>query len=161
MSRKFVRGKNDKYSLVEKDELGKLCKKYKDKYDAKVDGYKKQVNRNKKLKKHTKKLPREGYLACVVREYYPDLQGLKHDDPILVKTVKLGKRCYDKVVEGENEVTERPSKSKFRQPGDGRKVVAPTVREALYEWFIDVRGSLQARLPRSLFKSQAKFFYDQ
>ena len=161
MSRKFVRGKNDKYSLVEKDELGKLCKKYKDEYDAKVDEYKKQVNWNDKMKKHTKKLPREGYLARAVREYYPDLQGLKHDDPILVKAVKLGKRCYDQVVEDENEVTERPSKSKFRQPGGGRKVVAPTVREALYEWFIDVRGSLKARLPRSLFKSQAKFFYDQ
>ena len=46
MSRKFVRGKNDKYSLVEKDELGNLCKKYKDEYDAKIDEYKKQVNWN-------------------------------------------------------------------------------------------------------------------
>ena len=133
MSRKFAHGKNDKYSLVEKDELRMLCKKYKDEYDAKVDEYKKQVNWNDKMKKHTKKLPREGYLARAVREYYPDLQGPKHDDPILVKAVKLGKRCYDQAVEDENEVTERPSKSKFRQPGGGRKVVAPTVREALYE----------------------------
>ena len=76
MSRKFFRGKNDKYSLVENDELGKLCKKYKDEYDAKVDEYKKQVNWNNKMKKHTKILPREGYLARAVREYYPDLQGL-------------------------------------------------------------------------------------
>ena len=120
-----------------------LCKKYKDEYDAKFDEYKKQVNWNDKMKKHTIKLPREGYPACAVREYYPDLQGLKHDDTILVKAVKLGKRCYDQVAEDKNEVTERPSKSKFRQPGGRRKVVAPTVREALYEWFIDVRGSLK------------------
>ena len=139
MSRKIVRGKNDKYSLVKKYEFGKLCKKYKDEYDAKVE-YKKQVNWNDKMKKHTKKLPREGYLARAVREYYPDLQGLKHGDPILVKAVKLGKRCYDQVVEDKNEVTEGPSKSKFRQRFGGRQVVALTVREALYKWFIDVRG---------------------
>ena len=60
MLRKFVRGKNDKYSLAEKDELANLYKKYKDEFDAKVDEYKKQVNWNDKMKKHTKNLPREG-----------------------------------------------------------------------------------------------------
>ena len=29
------------------------------------------------MKKHTKNLPREGYLACAVREFYPDLRRLK------------------------------------------------------------------------------------
>ena len=36
MSQKFACGEKDKYSLYEKDELGKLCKKYKEEYDAKV-----------------------------------------------------------------------------------------------------------------------------
>ena len=152
MSQKFARGEEDKYSLDEKNEFGKQCKMYKEEYDAKVEECKKEVNWNDKIKKHTNKLPREGYLAHAVRAYYPDLQGLKHDHPVLVKALKLGKRCYDQVVKYENEVTERPAKSKFRQSGGGRKVVAPTVREALYDWFIDVRGSLKARLPRSLFK---------
>ena len=44
------------------------------------------------------------------------------------------------------------------QSGSGRKIFAPTVRAALYDWFIDVRGFLKARLPRSSFKSKAKFF---
>ena len=58
-----------------------------------------------------------------------ELQVLKHDHPILVKALKLGTRCFNQVVKNENEATERPAKSKFRQSVGSRKVVAPTVRE--------------------------------
>ena len=37
MSQKFARGEKDKHSLDEKKEFGKLCKKYKEEYDAKVE----------------------------------------------------------------------------------------------------------------------------
>ena len=76
------------------------------------------------------------------------------------ESVKLGKRCYDKQIRNPLEIVEPPTKNKFLNPFGGRKVTAPEVREALCDWFIDVRGSLKARLPRSLFKAQAKFFYD-
>ena len=76
------------------------------------------------------------------------------------KAVKLGKRCYENQIASQCDIKEPPTKSKFRNPGGGRKVTAPEVREALYDWFIDIRGSLKARLPRSLFKAHAKFFYD-
>ena len=102
MSQKFARGEEDKYSLDEKDEFSKLCKKYKEEYDAKVEECKKEVNWNDKIKKHTNKLLREGYLARAVREYYPDLQDLKHDHLVLAKALQLGKRCYDQVVKDEN-----------------------------------------------------------
>ena len=58
-----------------------------------------------------------------------------------------------------SEVAMPTAKSKYRQPGGGRKVVAPTVREALYDWFIDIRGALTGRLPHSMCKAHAKFFY--
>ena len=35
------------------------------------------------------------------------------------------------------------------------------MREALFDWFIDIRGTLKARLPRKMFKTQCKIFYDQ
>ena len=53
------------------------------------------------------------------------------------------------------------SKSKYRKKGGGRKVTIPNVREALFEWFVDVRVTLKARLPRKMFKAQCKTFYDQ
>ena len=107
-----------------------------------------------------KKLPRERYIARAVREYHKGLKGLKKDDPVMKKAVKLGKRCYDQQIKNQLQIVELPTKSKFRNPGGERKVTAPEVTEALYDWFIDVTGSLKARLPCSLFKTQAKFFYD-
>ena len=52
------------------------------------------------------------------------------------------------------------SKSKYRK-GRGRKVTIPNDREALFEWFVDVRGTLKARLPRKMFKTRCKILYDQ
>ena len=40
MSGKFARGEKEKYSLAEKDELGKLCKRYKEEYDTKAEAFK-------------------------------------------------------------------------------------------------------------------------
>ena len=110
--------------------MGKLCVKYKEEYDKKVEENKNAVNYNERRKKHTAKLLREGYLA---REYYSDLNGLKNDDPAMKKAVKLGKRCYKNQIASQCDIKEPPTKSKFRNPGGGRKVTAPEVREALYD----------------------------
>ena len=37
----------------------------------------------------------------------------------------------------------------------------PDVREAIYDWFIDIRSSLKARLLKSKFKARCKIFYEQ
>ena len=60
MRRKFVPGEKDKYCLAEKEEIGKLCKKYKDEYDAKCEEFKNSVNWDDKVKKQAQKLPKEG-----------------------------------------------------------------------------------------------------
>ena len=74
-------------------------------------------------------------------------------------TLKLGKRCLNSL-ETSN-FTEPPTKNKFRQAGAGRKKSVPEVREAMYDWFIDIRSSLKARLPKSMFKASCKIFYEQ
>ena len=53
------------------------------------------------------------------------------------------------------------SKSKYRKEGGGRKITISNVREALFEWFVDVRGTLKARLPRKMFNAQCKILYNQ
>ena len=42
------------------------------------------------------------------------------------------------------------SKKRFRDPGVGWKPAAPEMLQALFEWFINVRGTLKARLPQRL-----------
>ena len=46
--RKFKRTDKEKYSLSEKEELGKLCVKYKEEYDKKVEENKNAVNYNER-----------------------------------------------------------------------------------------------------------------
>ena len=52
--RKFIRVERDKYSLEEKESLEKLCKRYKEEYDAKVEENSKKLNYNDEMKEHTK-----------------------------------------------------------------------------------------------------------
>ena len=69
---------------------------------------------------------------CCIQEYYLDLQGSKNVDPIMKKAVKLDKRCYGQQMKNQFDITEPPTKSKFRNPGGGKKVTALKVRDALH-----------------------------
>ena len=51
------------------------------------------------------------------------------------------------------------SKKKFRKPGGGRKTRVTNVRDSLFEWFVDVRTSLKARLLRKMFLLKCKELY--
>ena len=98
-------------------------------------------------------------MARAVREIYSDLKDAKHSDPDLSNALKLGKWCLDSLEA--SDFTEPPTKVKFHQAGGGRKKSVPEVHEAMYDWFIDIRSSLKARLTKSMFKAQCKIFYEQ
>ena len=89
-------------------------------------------------------------MTAIVREIFPSLKNAKSDDSEFKRALQLATRCYRKIKSG-NEV-EVNSKKKFREPGAGLKPAAPEVQQALFEWFVNVRGTLKARLPRRLFK---------
>ena len=98
-------------------------------------------------------------MARTVREFYSDLKDVKHNDPDLSNALKLRKRCLDSWEV--NDFTEPPTKVKFCQAGGGSKKSVPEVREATYDSFIDIRSSLKATLPKSMFKPRCKIFYEQ
>ena len=142
--RKFIRGQKDKYTMEEKIELAKLVQQYKEEYEN-----------DKSKKQH------QGYVARAVREFYTDLKNAKHDDPRLSKAMKMASRAVKRKCDDPAGLETTSSKKSFRATGGGRKVTYPEVRIRLFEWFIDIRGSLKGRLPRLLFKSQATIFYDE
>ena len=86
-----------------------------------------KVNYDRRLRQHTKILPRDGFIAKAVREYYDDLKEVKADVRKLVNALKLGKRCLALVDQPESEFSAPATKSKYRQPGGGRKVTVPDV----------------------------------
>ena len=97
-------------------------------------------------------------MAKAGREFYSDLKAVKHNDLDLSNNSKLGKRCLDSLEA--NDFTEPPTKVKFRQARVGRKKSVPEVREAMCDWFIDIRSSLKARLAKYMFKAQCKIIYE-
>ena len=42
-----------------------------------------------------------------------------------------------------------------------RKTTISDVRDALFYWFVDIRGTLKAHLPRKMFETQCKIFQEQ
>ena len=52
------------------------------------------------------------------------------------------KRCQEKYLNDEF-VDAEPSKKRFRESEGGRKCKASEVREAMFEWFINVQGVLK------------------
>ena len=46
---------------------------------------------NWKQKKHTIRMPAEGYLVRAVKKFYPGIKDKKHDDLQFVAAVKFGK----------------------------------------------------------------------
>ena len=114
-------------------------------------------------KKHTNQTPRKGYVAKAVRECYSDFKDVKHDDSNLKAAICLGKRCYEQVIESKEsgEINVELFKWKYCKAGGGRKTTIPDVRDALFNWFTDIRGILKARLLRNMFKTQRKIIYEQ
>ena len=76
------------------------------------------------------------------------MKGGKHNDPNFQSAINLGKRCYEQVIDNERsgEIDVEPSKSKYKKPGGGRNITIPDVWQELFEWFVDVDGTLRAQL---------------
>ena len=77
-----------------------------------------------------------------------------------MKALKFAKRCYEKYLVNDFE-GEEPPKKRFRESGAGRKCKAPEVREAMFEWFINVRGVLKGRLPKKMFRTKCQQVYSK
>ena len=85
---------------------------------------------------------------------------MKHADNNLSKALKFAKRCHEKYLNDEF-VDEEPSKKIFRESGAGWKCKTPEVREAMFEWFINVREVLKGRLLIKMFQSKSQQVYNE
>ena len=130
----------------------------KEKYDKELKELEGKTIHDHKRKKHVPMKTKQGFIAAAVREFYTDLSKVKHDNPNLVEALKFAKRCYEKYL-ANNFEGEEPPKKRFRESGAGRKCKAPEVREAMFEWFINVRGVLKGRLPKKMFRTKCQQVY--
>ena len=127
------KGSYEKYSLDEQQELGLKVNEFKEQYLVEVEALKGKTHWDAR-RNQTK----HGYLTKAVRSFYSNLSNAKSDSQEIKKACKLAKRCYEKLERGDFE--DGTSSKKFRSSGGGRKSRAPEVRDALFQWFIDVKA---------------------
>ena len=157
--------KNKKYTMEEKRKLGELCAQYKSDYAREVASA--PLIWDSKRKRHIRRQPKEGYKSRAVRAFFPSLKDTPATHPKFKQAVSLANRCFESRKRGrdlDDDFHESPSKNMkkaFREQGGGRKPIAPEVRQAVFEWFIDIRGSLKGRLPKKIFKLKCEELFQK
>ena len=123
-----MENKNKKYSISEKEELAKLCIKYKEEYDKqKIEKY-----NAKKRKFVNSSSNTAGYLSKAVRELYPSLRNKPSESNEFKKAIQVARRCYQSYTADTKKDEPVNKKKKFRQSGGGRKPVALEVCMELF-----------------------------
>ena len=92
---------------------------------------------------------------------HPSMSHLTEKDERFKSALMVARRAYEtrKRKAGDGGDTSG-LKKKFREGGGGRKQQAVEVRQAMFEWFVDIRGSLKARLPVKIFRNKCKEVYE-
>ena len=155
--------KHERYSLEEKEKMADLIEKYKAEYEKEVEENKQQpkVWDNRKKKLVVQKAKKGDFLARAIRELYPSLANCKNTEPKFRNAIMVASRCLEnrENKRKHSDMIDAGSKKKFRESGAGRKSQAVEVRQAAFEWFVDVRGSLKGRLPIKIFKAKCIELY--
>ena len=97
------KGKYEKYSLAEQQELGAKVKEFKQQYLSELEALKGKTHYDYKRKRHVPDQPKQGYVTAAVRSFYSNLKNSKSDSQEMKNACKLAKRCYEKLEQGDFE----------------------------------------------------------
>ena len=90
---------------------------------------------------------------------FPDMKDEKSDTPDYKSCVRFGGRCEELLVQGKFDIEENDVANKYRVVGAGAPKKCLCVRKELLEFFIDIKSSLKARLPKKIFLAKAESLY--
>ena len=91
---------------------------------------------------------------------FPDMKDEKSDTSDYKSCIKLVGRCEELLKNGSFNIEGNAIGTKFRIQGAGAPKKFPSVRKELFEFFIDIRSSLKARLPKKIFLAKARSIYE-
>ena len=100
-----------------------------------------------------------GIYSKAIRQVFPDLKKAKYTDAAFQAALSVAKRAYVfyYIKPSDEAPPEKMLKRTFRLPGkSGPKIRAPEIRDGLYEWLVDVRSAVKARIPRTVLKAKAE-----
>lgn len=94
-----VKGSYEKYSLVERRDLGLKIKEFKQQYLLELEALKRKTHWDDKRKCDVPDQPKQG-LKRAFRSFYSNLSEAKSDSQEIKNACKLAKRCYKKFSKG-------------------------------------------------------------
>ena len=79
------------------------------------------------------------------------MKSVKHHNPDLRKAIKVAQRAFKRSIDD-------PAgwKHKVTKEGSELLLLVVNIRNHMYEWFINIRGSLKGPLPRGFFISKCQ-----
>ena len=110
---------------------------------------------NAKKSRWTQPASQIGYKALTVREVFIDMKEEKSDSSDFKSCVKFVGRCEELLTTGQFAIEGNDCCNKFRVAGAGAPQKVVDVRLALFQYFVDIRSSLKARLPKKIFLAKA------
>uniref|UniRef100_A0A0L8GRU9 Histone-lysine N-methyltransferase SETMAR n=1 Tax=Octopus bimaculoides TaxID=37653 RepID=A0A0L8GRU9_OCTBM len=146
----------DNHGKEKNQTLAIVLNKCKKEYDSELERMKEKTHWNIKRKRHVSDTSKQEYLTKAVPVFYSSLAGVENSDRLCDSAVKVAKRCYEKYLKDKLDSAENKSEETFDRVGHKTKSV--DVRDALFEWFVDIRTSLHARFLQALFLLKAKKF---
>ena len=112
----------------------------------------------KKLK-WTKPNSQIWHKAMTALELFSDMKEEKCDSPDFKSCVQFVRRCEELLVTRKFEIEANVVGNKFCVVGAGAPRKCPSVRKKLFDFFIDIRSSLKARLSKKIFLAKAESLY--
>ncbi|CAL4062693.1 unnamed protein product [Meganyctiphanes norvegica] len=154
--------KYGRYSQEEKEKLTDVVENYKVEYEKEIEEKNKLPKHwDAKRKKFVKQSVKGGYMARAIRELYPSLANVQNDDPKFQRAIGVARRALkSRQNKRKRKSIAAGSNKKFRGPGGGRKVKAIEVRQAAFDWFVDIRSTLKGRLPINIFREKCMELYE-
>ena len=115
---------------------------------------------NAKKNKWTKPGSQIGYKSLTVREMFSDMKGEVCGSSDFKSCIKFVGICEDLLTTGKFNIEGNDVNNTFRVAGAGAPKKVIEVRTELFQYFVDIRSSLKARLPKKIFLTKAKSQYE-
>ena len=116
---------------------------------------------NAKKRKWTKPSSQIGYKALTVREIFVDMKDEVSTSSDYKSCIKFVRRCEELLTTRQCDIEGNDVSNKFRVAGAGAPKKAIDLRNELFQYFIDIRSSLKARLPKNIFQAKARSLYTE
>ena len=116
---------------------------------------------NAKKRKWAKPSSQIGCKTLTVREIFVDMKDEIGTSSDYKSCINFVGRCEELLTAGQFDIERNDLSNKFRVAGAGTPKKAIDLRNDLFQYYIDIRSSLKAKLPKNILLAKARSLYTE